>query len=69
MHYLLRNLFVFGILASLLLIYATEAASILLESDQETADNDKCSLKGAVCDSGARCCNQCRVNWGGAWCT
>ncbi len=70
MHSLLRTLFIFGILASLLLIYVAEAASILQTMDYENVDNDKnCSPAGAICGQDPPCCNKCRVNWGGAWCT
>ncbi len=71
MHCLLRTLIVFGIQASLLLIYVTEAASIFPVMVRETNDsNEECKKAGEICDNNPPCCNpRCRINWGGTWCT
>ncbi len=64
MHGLLQTSFFFEILASLMLIYAAEAASILSTVSHATVDDDKCSPAGVICSQDPPCCHKYRVNWG-----
>ncbi len=69
MHSLIRTLVVFGLLASSMMIYAVEAGSILSALGYGSVKTDNCAPAGADCGGEIPCCNKCRVNWGGAWCT
>ena len=70
MHRLLRNLFVFAIFATILLIYTTEAGLILSKLNFKISENNQtCNPTGADCVSDPPCCSgRCKINWSRAWC-
>lgn len=70
MHRLLRNLFIFAILGSILLIYVTEAGTILSKLNVKTnGNNQTCNPSGADCVADPPCCSgRCNGNWARVWC-
>ncbi|CAF1163126.1 unnamed protein product [Adineta ricciae] len=64
-----RILITLLVVVSLMVIYVAEANSILSILKRDLQETGDCAPVGAVCGGPKPCCNKCRVNWGGAWCS
>lgn len=68
MHSFIRSLLVFGLLASMLMIYVSEGVSILKALKQPFNGVENCTIPILQCGDLQCCSTRCRVGWGGSFC-